>query len=270
MTRSLPSHMPRADLLKTRVKKITDQVLALVEFEKDEGRSFLEVPVVSSSDSEAPALESADLAVDHEKWASGAAMDAEARTEKLREIATRIARCERCELARQRTQSVPGQGSVTPEIIFIGEGPGEEEDRQGLAFVGRAGQLLTRMIKAMGYTRDEVFIGNVVKCRPPGNRTPYPHEMEICLPYLEEQIAVLQPKVIVALGGTAVRGLLHIERGITKLRGNWLEYKGIPVMPTYHPAYLLRNERAKPDVWRDLQEVLKLLGRKPPTAGKKD
>lgn len=268
MTRSQPRKTPSADLLAC-VKKITDEVLALVEYEKDEGRTFLEVPFVSAADSNNRALGAAKPMAQHNESTSGAVSDPEMRVAKLREIAARIARCERCELARQRTQTVPGQGSVTPEIMFIGEGPGEEEDRQGLAFVGRAGQLLTRMIAAMGYTRDEVFIGNVVKCRPPGNRTPYPHEMEICLPYLEEQIAVLQPKVIVALGGTAVRGLLHIERGITKLRGNWLEYKGIPVMPTYHPAYLLRNERAKPDVWKDLQEVLKFLGRKPPPPRKK-
>lgn len=268
MTQSQPSNTSSADLL-TRVKQITDEVLALVEYEKDEGRTFLEGPLVSAADSNNKALSSAKPVAQHDESASGAVLDPEARVAKLREIAARIARCKRCELARQRTHTVAGQGCVTPEIMFIGEGPGEEEDRQGLAFVGRAGQLLTRMIAAMGYTRDEVFIGNVVKCRPPGNRTPYPHEMEICLPYLEEQIAVLQPKVIIALGGTAVRGLLHIERGITKLRGNWLEYKGIPVMPTYHPAYLLRNEKAKPDVWKDLQEVLKFLGRKPPIPKKK-
>ncbi len=188
----------------------------------------------------------------------------------LSDIAIEILACSKCGLHKQRRRPVPGQGCPNPDILFVGEGPGHEEDEQGLAFVGAAGQLLTKMITAMGYTREEVFIANVVKCRPPNNRPPFPDEIEACLPYLKEQITLLRPKVIVALGATAVKGLLQTTQGITKLRGQWFAFEGIPLMATYHPAYLLRNPAAKKEVWQDLQEVLKRLGRKPPEpAGKK-
>lgn len=186
----------------------------------------------------------------------------------LPEVAERVAGCTKCSLHKTRTQTVPGQGSANPEIMFIGEAPGADEDRQGVAFVGRAGQLLTKMIEAMGYTRDEVFIGNILKCRPPGNRNPLPEEMEICMPYLLEQIEALKPRVIVALGGTAAKGLLDTTTGITRLRGQWKRFQGIDLMPTYHPAYLLRTPGAKRDVWNDLQEVLRHLGRPIPKAKK--
>ena len=155
--------------------------------------------------------------------------------------------------------------------MFVGEAPGEDEDLQGLAFVGRAGQLLTKMIQAMGYTREEVFIGNILKCRPPENRLPLPDEMETCLPYLRAQIAVLKPKVIVTLGATALRGLLKIDTsvtGITRLRGKWLSYEGVDLMPTLHPSYLLRTPSAKKDVWDDLKQVLHRIGRTPPPVKK--
>jgi DNA polymerase len=148
--------------------------------------------------------------------------------------------------------------------MFIGEAPGEDEDIQGLAFVGPAGQLLTLMIEAMGFTREEVFIANILKCRPPLNRKPQPNEMDCCLPFLKAQIALLKPKAIVALGGTAVQGLLKIEVGITRLRGQWHTFEGIDVMPTFHPAYLLRNPSAKREVWEDLKEVLRRIGRPVP------
>ena len=182
----------------------------------------------------------------------------------LATIAKTIALCTKCPLHKTRTWTVPGQGAPAPEIMFIGEAPGESEDAQGLAFVGRAGQLLTKMIQAMGYTREEVFIGNILKCRPPENRTPLPDEIEICLPYLKAQLALLKPKVIVALGATAVRGLLNIDVGITRLRGKWLSYEGIDLMPTFHPSYLLRNPAAKKDAWDDLKTVLERIGRTPP------
>jgi DNA polymerase len=183
----------------------------------------------------------------------------------LARVAGVIAGCRKCSLHQTRTRTVPGQGNPAPEILFVGEAPGADEDEQGLAFVGRAGQLLTKMIQAMGFERDEVFIANILKCRPPDNRAPLPEEMETCLPYLKEQIRLLKPKVIVALGATAVRGLVGLE-GISKLRGNWLQFEGIDLMPTYHPAYLLRNPPAKKDVWLDLQEALRRLGRTPPKA----
>ena len=182
----------------------------------------------------------------------------------LKAIAAHVAACTKCSLHATRKNTVPGQGSTAPEIMFIGEGPGADEDEQGLAFVGRAGQLLTKIIEAMGLTRDQVFIGNIVKCRPPGNRTPMPDEMQACMPFLIEQIKLLKPKVIVCLGATAARGLLETDTGITRLRGHWMSYQGIDVMPTYHPAYLLRNPAGKKDVWEDMKAVLARIGRQPP------
>lgn len=187
----------------------------------------------------------------------------EERIAALAAIAERIAGCTACGLHLARTRTVPGEGSPLAELCFVGEGPGAEEDATGRPFVGKAGQLLTKIIEAMTFTREEVFIANVVKCRPPGNRVPEPGEMAACLPYLKEQLRIVAPRAIVALGATAVRGLLPETEGIgiTKLRGKWLQYDGIPLMPTFHPAYLLRNPPAKKPVWEDMQEVMKLLGR---------
>ena len=182
----------------------------------------------------------------------------------LASITAEIAACQACALAPTRKNTVPGQGALRPDIMFIGEGPGADEDEQGLAFVGRAGQLLTKMIEAMGYTREQVFIGNIVKCRPPGNRVPTPEEMEGCIPYLKRQIAVIQPKLIVCLGATAARGLVQETLPIGKARGQWRQFEGIPVMLTFHPAYLLRDPRQKVPCWADLKAVLARLGKTPP------
>ncbi len=188
----------------------------------------------------------------------------------LTQLAKVISGCKKCVLHKARTNTVPGQGNgKRPEIMFIGEAPGADEDEQGLAFVGRSGQLLAKMIEAMGYTREEVFIANIAKCRPPDNRAPTPEEMATCIPYLKQQISLIQPKVIVALGATAVMGLIN-QTGISKLRGNWFEYEGIPLMPTFHPAFMLRNPPCKKEVWTDLQAVLKHLGRTPPPVKKAD
>jgi DNA polymerase len=179
--------------------------------------------------------------------------DAEAR---LQAVADEARVCTRCALHEGRHNSVFSRGGGASGLVFVGEGPGEEEDRQGSPFVGPAGQLLDRMILAMQLGRDDVYVCNIVKCRPPNNRKPEPEEMSRCMPYLAEQLAILQPRVIVALGATAVQGLLGTSEGITRLRGQWKLYKGkIPVMPTFHPAYLLRTPTAKRDVWKDLQEV---------------
>ena len=191
----------------------------------------------------------------------------EGQPDTLESLAAAIAACQGCPLAPTRHNTVPGQGCLNPDIMFVGEGPGADEDAQGLAFVGRAGQLLTKMITAMGYTREQVFIGNIVKCRPPGNRTPTPQEMAWCMPYLKRQIAVIRPKLIVCLGSTAVKGLTGDMTGITRIRGTWREFEGIPVMLTFHPAYLLRNPAEKGKVWTDLKAVLARLGRKPPSGG---
>lgn len=174
----------------------------------------------------------------------------------LEEIAAQIASCKACPLAASRTHTVPGIGRLAPEVMFIGEGPGADEDAQGVPFVGRAGELLTKMIAAMGYSREEVYIANIVKCRPPENRKPAPEEMSACFPFLQRQIEQVRPKTIVALGATAIQGLLHTNQGINALRGHWLEYQGIPVMPTFHPAYLLRMPVAKREAWSDLKQVM--------------
>ena len=170
-----------------------------------------------------------------------------------------IAGCEKCSLHTQIHHKVPGQGDRKAELMFIGEGPGQDEDLQGLAFVGRAGQLLTKMIAAMGLTRDQVYICNVVKCRPPQNRTPTDEEASCCLPYLRAQFALVRPKVIVLLGATAARAVLGPESRITRDRGKFVCKKGVWFMPTYHPAALLRDESKKKDVWQDLQQVMKKL-----------
>ena len=187
-------------------------------------------------------------------------------TQRLTVLAEEVARCTRCGLHRERTQTVFARGTGSSGVCFVWEGPGADEDAQGFPFVGKAGQLLDRMISAMGFDRDEVYVCNIVKCRPPKNRKPEPDEMAACRPYLAEQLELVEPKVIVALGATAVEGLLGISGGITRLRGTWRLYNGrIAVMPTFHPAYLLRTPEAKRDVWNDLKQVLKHLGRPVPT-----
>jgi DNA polymerase len=167
-----------------------------------------------------------------------------------------------------RNKIVFGDGSPKAELVFIGEGPGADEDYQGLPFVGRAGKLLTQMIEAMGLQRRDVYICNVVKCRPPENRAPEPDEVNTCSPYLLRQIDVIRPKVIVCLGAVAAKTLLETTRGISQFRGQWLEWRGRKLLATYHPAYLLRNPNAKGEVWKDLQKVMAELGLQPPKKSK--
>jgi DNA polymerase len=174
-----------------------------------------------------------------------------------------LADCKRCALCKTRQKVVFGTGNRNAELMFIGEGPGAEEDKTGLPFVGRAGQLLTKMIEAMHYKREDVFIANVVKCRPPENRDPFQNEVDACIGFLHRQIRLVKPKVIVALGTVSVIHLLKLDSKISKLRGFFKEYEGIKVMPTYHPAYLLRNETKKRDVWEDLKKVMAVLGETP-------
>lgn len=183
----------------------------------------------------------------------------------LADIAAQIAGCTACPLHLSRKNTVPGEGNPDrPDIMFIGEGPGAEEDEQGRPFVGAAGQLLDKMIAGMGCRREEVFIANVVKCRPPGNRIPLQEEMRACVPYLKAQVALIRPKIIIALGNTAVQGLLEKKVAITCFRGTWCTYEGIDLMPTYHPAYLLRSPDRKGEAWADLKAVLARLGKEPP------
>jgi DNA polymerase len=187
--------------------------------------------------------------------------DGGGQAEGLKALRDHIGDCRRCRLCERRTQIVFGVGNPKARIMFVGEGPGAEEDRQGEPFVGRAGQLLTDIItKGMGLKRSDVYIANVVKCRPPDNRVPEPDEMAACIPFLEAQIEAIRPEVIVALGATAVQGLLGVKVQITKFRGEWTNFKGTPLMPTFHPSYLLRNPSAKKEVWVDIRTVMKKLG----------
>ncbi len=183
-------------------------------------------------------------------------------------LATKVGGCRGCPLCHERHNTVFGEGDRHARLMFIGEGPGEDEDRQGRPFVGRAGQFLTKMIEAMGVTRDQVYIANIVKCRPPGNREPQREEALACLAYLERQIALVQPEAIVTLGNVPLQWLLG-QKGITKMRGQWHDWRGIPLMPTYHPSYVIRLEgmerekEIKRDVWNDLKQVMARLGMKP-------
>lgn len=186
----------------------------------------------------------------------------------LETIAKKVRACKKCEIGSTRTNAVPGQGNPKARLMFVGEAPGADEDQQGLAFIGRAGKLLTEIIKAMGLSREEVFIGNILKCRPPGNRDPKLDEIDNCWPYLKQQLEVIQPEIIVALGAHAARTLLESKLAIGKLRGRFHEYQfsdDLPpakLMPTYHPAYLLRNYSYdnRKRVWEDMTKVLNELG----------
>ncbi len=194
----------------------------------------------------------------------------------LRAISEDIGDCTRCRLAKGRKNIVFGTGNIHAELMFVGEGPGADEDEQGLPFVGRAGQLLNNMIAAMGLRREDVYIANIVKCRPPGNRTPERDECETCMPFLMRQIAAIRPKVIVALGATAAKNLLAINSPMAELRGRWYEFRvnvssdgrpapdgpTVKLAVTYHPAFLLRDPRQKKETWKDLQMVMKFLGLK--------
>lgn len=179
-----------------------------------------------------------------------------------------IGDCTRCKLHKGRTKIVFGDGNPKARLVFVGEAPGADEDKQGIPFVGRAGKLLTQMIEAMGLQRQDVYICNVVKCRPPENRKPEDDEVSTCSPYLLRQLDVIEPKVLVCLGAVAAQTLLETTRGISQFRGEWMDWRGHKLMATYHPAYLLRNPAAKADVWKDLQKVMAELGLQLPKKSK--
>ena len=257
--------------LRQFAKDLTD----FLEYKKEEGFQTLEVspetlaalkPATAPKPVPAPtpaARPSAPRAVPPATQAPQSTVRVIGKT--LEEIAGQIRACSACPLHSSRKNTVPGEGNPNrPDIMFIGEGPGADEDEQGRPFVGAAGQLLDKMIAGMGYKREDVFIANIVKCRPPGNRVPLPEEMNACVPYLKVQIALIQPTIIVALGKTAVQGLLQQDVAITKFRGTWCKYEGIDLMPTYHPSFLLRSPSHKGDAWTDLKAVLTKLGKEPP------
>jgi len=176
------------------------------------------------------------------------------------DLRTRALACTKCRLAGTRKNVVFGVGDPNADLMFVGEAPGRDEDLQGEPFVGRAGQLLTDIIKAMKLTRDQVYIANVIKCRPPENRNPEPDELDACRPFIRQQVEMIKPKVIVTLGRFGLQSLTEKGYGISSVRGQWLDYNGIKLMPTYHPAYLLRNPAAKKEVWADMKKVMAELG----------
>ncbi len=233
----------------------------LVRAERDFGISSICLPGSMRTDS------SAEASAAPTDDAPSAARDGE-KAQALAALRARHDReCPHCTTATAHSQTVFGEGSPDADVMFVGEAPGEQEDRTGRPFVGRAGQKLEDMIKAMGLSREAVYIANVLKSRPPDNRTPLRHEVEACGPYLVEQVRIIRPRAIVALGGPATKLLLETEEGITRLRGIWATYRAgdleIPVMPTFHPAYLLRNytPEVRKQVWSDLTQVLERLGR---------
>ena len=217
----------------------------------------LEVPGAVASpppdDDKQPAQTAADR---KSRGAGGADLDAVRRD---------LGDCARCPLSQTRTTIVFGEGNPRARLLFVGEGPGRDEDIQGRPFVGAAGQLLTKIIQAMGLTRRDVYIANIIKCRPPQNRNPRPEEIEACCPFLQRQIDAIAPEVICALGKFAAQTLLQTNQPITRLRGRFYEYKGIPLMPTFHPAFLLRNAERKRDTWNDIQQVMERLGLQRPS-----
>jgi DNA polymerase len=181
-------------------------------------------------------------------------------SETLEEIRTDLGDCKRCRLSEKRKNIVFGAGNSHARLMFVGEGPGYDEDQMGEPFVGAAGRLLTKIIEAINHTREQVYICNIIKCRPPGNRNPKSDEIEVCFPFLKRQIASVKPDIICALGTFAAQTLLETKSPISKLRGSFYDYMGSKVLPTYHPAYLLRNPEKKRDVWEDMKKLMKIMG----------
>ena len=237
-------------------------------FPKPTGRAAVKAPAPGGKPIERMAIEqppSLSSPAESVEVPPAMALSPEAKAVAFAELRARALACTKCgHLASSRTNVVFGVGNINAELMFIGEAPGADEDEQGEPFVGKAGQLLTRIVQTMGLSRETVYIANILKCRPDtpgqsaGNRKPTPEEMQTCIPFLHEQIDLIRPKVIVALGATAVEGLLGKTIGITRLRGQWRTYRGIPLMPTYHPAYLLRNQALseKRRVWEDMLQVM--------------
>ncbi len=242
------------DEMQREFLEIVEQVRAHLEYRRALGMSFVEMPLRGVPRSTAPVAAQVDpvktaSALVERPFASGAAGLAAVREE--------LGDCIRCKLHKGRKNIVFGEGNPNAALVFVGEGPGQEEDLQGRPFVGAAGQLLTDIIvKGMQLKREDVYICNIVKCRPPGNRNPEPDEVGACEPFLIKQLRAINPQIIIGLGNVAVKTLLKTKEGITSLRGNWKTYQGIPLMPTFHPAYLLRTPSDKKLVWDDIKKVI--------------
>jgi DNA polymerase len=252
-------------MAKLAAPKVREAVAARLEYYRELGiHDFYRRPLPDGATGPADAADAAGELPAHEPVAvtESSAVDHVAA---LRAIRADLGDCTRCPLHTMgRKQIVFGTGNPYAELMFVGEAPGADEDQQGEPFVGRAGQLLNNMIAAMGLKRAEVYIANIIKCRPPGNRTPLPDECAVCSPFLLRQIDTIQPKALVALGAVAARTLLGVNQSMGSLRGRWYDFRGIPLAVTFHPAYLLRNPAAKKDAWQDLQMVMKRLGLKVP------
>jgi len=246
--------------LKRSAADIREDLQAHVDFLVEAGAGFVIRRSGDEAGSGAPAAAGASLP----PLAARSPQTAEERAA-LEETDRQVRACTLCVLHKFRTNAVPGEGNPAAELMFIGEGPGRDEDAQGRPFVGRAGQLLRKIIAAMTFREDEVYIANMVKCRPPDNRVPHQEEIEACRPYLIRQIELIRPRVIVTLGRTPTDSFAPGREGMTARRGKFGDYRGIPVMPTFHPSYLVRNEgnrELKRMVWEDMQKVMALLGRK--------
>lgn len=235
--------------------KIAEDIKAVLEFYQALGFERLPIKTVDSS-------QYSVVSKNQKQSAISSRITNLASSEKivaLKTLRDEIGDCQRCKLSKGRTNIVFGEGNVGAEVMFIGEGPGMEEDRQGRPFVGDAGQLLTKLIEKMGFKREDVYIGNIVKCRPPLNRDPEDDEINTCLPFIKGQIEIISPRVIVALGRISSQTLIGLKVPISKLRGRFYQYGNVPLMPTFHPAYLLRNPKDKWRVWEDAQKVLEKL-----------
>ncbi|MDD5729182.1 MAG: uracil-DNA glycosylase [Victivallales bacterium] len=251
-------------------KTIFDDIIGNLEAAAETGKTvfippatikeFFSDPAPDSMPAPAPVRQPAPAIPNRQVQAVSGNTDAAFSNLSLEELSSIARECRKCPLASGRNHVVFGEGAPHADLMFIGEGPGYDEDMQGRPFVGKAGMLLTRMITAMQFTREQVYIANIVKCRPPKNRNPLPEEAAACLPYLRRQIELIAPKVIVLLGAVPLKFLLN-KTGIMRQRGNWNLYNGIKVMPTFHPAYLLRNPAAKRDTWNDLQQVMQVFGK---------
>lgn len=236
---------------------IVTQVRAHLEYQRALGLSMVEAVAARAMSPSAIAVSPAAKPAAKKQEEHEIQKPAAAIAGRLSAVRDELGDCTRCKLCKGRKNIVFGEGDPDAMLVFVGEGPGQEEDQQGRPFVGAAGQLLTDIIvKGMKLNREDVYICNIVKCRPPGNRNPEPDEVEACEPFLIKQLQAIKPGVIVALGNVAVKTLLKTKEGITKLRGTWKTYQGIPLMPTFHPAYLLRNPSDKKLVWEDIKKVL--------------
>jgi DNA polymerase len=244
---------------------IVAQVKAHLEYRRALGVSFVEMTSVGTSRTAAPGASKVSPA---KAVSSSAEQPVVSHTGGLAVVREELGDCIRCKLYKGRKNIVFGEGNPNAALVFVGEGPGQEEDLQGRPFVGAAGQLLTDIIvKGMQLKREDVYICNIVKCRPPGNRNPEPDEVEACEPFLIKQLRAINPQIIIGLGNVAVKTLLKTKEGITSLRGNWKTYQGIPLMPTFHPAYLLRTPSDKKLVWDDIKKVIAELEKLKKTRG---